>query len=307
MQDREFPIFGRKVFFVNPPLGFDNSIVKKLRDLEYEVYIIQDYLYTKSILREHEESLCFINIDSGLKVNEWFNFIKSFKLDEKLKSVFLGVMSGYSGTGERGKFLMNLQLPGGFINTNVGVEQLFEQIKGILDINGAKGRRQYIRLRCDNISGINGYMIVDNNLFSLDIENISSVGFACSYNKKEMHNFGKNSVHNEVSIGILKKSIVCPSVVFDTRIVNDKGFSVMLFKADVPKSTRAVIKDFIFSVLEDEFVNASKLAIPDYTDYSVDIKLDDTPDYVYNADISIEYDKNEDLGGFDELEDLDEI
>lgn len=307
MQDREFPIFGRKVFFVNPPLGFDNSIVKRLREQEYEVYTIQDYLYAKSILREYENSLCFINIDNGLKINEWYNFIKSFQLEEKLRSVFIGVMSGYAGTGERGKFLMNLQLPGGFINTNAGTEQLYEQIEGILSINGAKGRRQYIRLRCDNNPDINGYMVVGNNLFSMNIENISSVGFACSYNKKEMQHFQKNSVHNEISIGILKKSIVCPSVVFDTRLVNDRGFSVMLFKADVPKSSRTLIRDFIFSVLEHEFVNVSKLAMPDYTDYSVDIKLDDTPDYVYTADISIEYDKNEDLGGFDELEDLDEI
>ena len=279
MQDREFPIFGRKVFFVNPPLGFDVSVIKKLREEEYEVYTIADYKYVKSILRKNENALCFINIDNGLKVNEWYNFIKSFKLEDDLKSIFIGVMSGYAGTGERGKFLINLQLPGGFINTHIDSEKLYEQIEGILRINGAKGRRQYLRLRCNDIPGVNGYIVVGNNLFSMDIENISSVGFACSYNQKEVASFEKNSVHNEISLTILRKSIICPSVVYDTKIVDGRGFSVMLFKKDVPKSARNVIKSFIFSVLEEEFVNAARLAMPDYTDYSVEIKIDNLTEY----------------------------
>ena len=41
MEYRENPIFGRKVFFLNPTLSIQNVFVRKLQDLEYEVYTIE--------------------------------------------------------------------------------------------------------------------------------------------------------------------------------------------------------------------------------------------------------------------------
>lgn len=319
MENRENSIFGRKIFFINPPMGFDVSVIKKLRDNEFEAYEIKNVKYIKSILRKNENALCFINIDSNLSVNEWYNFIKSFKVDETLKSIFIGVMSGYANTGERGKFLMNLQLPGGFVQLNQPSDKLIEQLSGILLINGAKGRRQYIRLGCKERNDINGYMTVGSNLFAFKIENVSVVGFACTYNKREMGIFQKNTVHKGISITLGKKSIVCPSVVFDTRLMNDQGFSVMLFTNECPNQNRQVIKNYIFSVLDEEFLNIEKLAMPDYTDYTVKITIDgETPEYEIPpeepvkkiGDVAIPKpdDKKEDeeLNDLDEVEELDD-
>ena len=44
---------------------------------------------------------------------------------------------------------MNLKLPGGCVLLNQKVEQIYETLEGILKINGAKGRRKYVRLDCD--------------------------------------------------------------------------------------------------------------------------------------------------------------
>ena len=301
-------------------MGFNVSVIKKLRENEFEVYEIKDYKYVKSILRANENALCFINIDGLLSIQEWYNFIKSFKCDDTLKSIFIGVMSGYASTGERGKFLINLMLAGGFISLDQDSDKLVEQLTGILEINGAKGRRQYIRLNCANRNDINGYMAIGSNLFSFKIENVSVVGFACTYNKREMGNFEKNTIRNDISITIGRKSIVCPAVVYDTRLMNDQGFSVLLFTKGSPASNRTIIQNYIFSILDTQFENVEKLAMPDYTDYTQEVKEEgDLPEYelppekpiekIGDVDIPKPADKtdDEDVDDLDEIEDMEEI
>lgn len=316
MEFRENPMFGRKVFFVNPPMGFDVAVIKKLRESEFEVYEIKNIKYIKSVLRKYENALCFINIDGLLSVNEWYNFVKSFKIDDTLKSIFIGVMSGFASTGERGKFLINLSLPGGFTNLSQPPEKLVEHFKGILQINGAKGCRQYVRLNCAERDDINGYMALGNNLFSFKVLDISVVGFACSYNKKEMHVFPKNSIHKDISLTIGRKSFVSPVVAFDTQLKNDQGFTVMLFTKEFPSSDRAIIQNYIFKVLDEQFEQTYKLAMPDYTDYTVDIDIpNDTPEYSVPPEKPIpkvgetegEKDADADVGSLDDVEDMEEI
>lgn len=313
VENRENPIFGRKVFFVNPPMGFDVSVIKKLREMEYEVYVIPDYKYVKSIMRSNENALCFINIDGMLSVKEWYNFIKSFKLEEKLSSIFIGVVSGYASTGERGKFLINLQLQGGFIQTSQAPEDIVKQFSGILSINGAKGRRQYIRLHTKERKDIHGYMAVGTNLFSFNVENISVVGFACTYNIKEIGNFEKNTVLKDLSLTIVKKSILCPCFVFETRVVDGMGFSILLFTKEFPTANKPVIQNYIFNVLDEDFRNIIKLSMPDYTDYTVDIKLDNLEEFEVSEDApppkigDVEIPKPDDKKDDADAEDIEEV
>ena len=56
-QRTENPFFGRKVYFLNPPLSLSNQIISNLRALEYEVYSIPNYQDAKSILRENQNAI----------------------------------------------------------------------------------------------------------------------------------------------------------------------------------------------------------------------------------------------------------
>ena len=112
MENRENPIFGRKVFFLNPTLSIQNVFVRKLQDLEYEVYTIEHYYDAKPVLSEYEDSICFINIDDQLTYKQWFNFIKSFEKDSSLETVFLGVISEKIRPHEKEEFLLKTKLAG---------------------------------------------------------------------------------------------------------------------------------------------------------------------------------------------------
>jgi len=266
----ENPIIGRKVFFVNPPLYVENYLHLELKQHEYEVYIISDYKYTKNALKQFPDALCFIFIDDELSYDEWFNFIQSFQKDEKLKTIFVGLMSAIIPNPIRERFMMNLSLPGGFIMLNeTKGSALIEKIVGILELNGAKGRRKYLRLDCDDTVSINGYFANKSQLLQVSIANISSVGFTCYYPKSYGASLAKNMLVPSFSITLGRRSIVTPSVVFDIKPVDENRlFAVMLFLKQVGVDDRKVIKNYIFEQLTQRFENFIYSFPPDIEDYS---------------------------------------
>ena len=267
----ENPIVGRKVFFVNPPLYVENYLHLELKQHEYEVYIISDFRYTKAALRHFPDALCFIFIDDEMTYDEWFNFIQSFQKEEVLKTIFVGLMSAIIPKAQYERFLMNLSLPGGFILlTEFKGSALIEKIVGILDLNGAKGRRKYLRWDCSSEdTPINGYFANGSQLLQVSIVNISSVGFVCYYPASYGDVLKKNTLIASFSITLGRRSIVTPSVVFDTKLVNaSKYVSIMLFSKHVGQDDRKVIKNYVFDQLQDRFEKLVFASQPDVEDYS---------------------------------------
>lgn len=271
---RENPLLGRKIFFVNPHIIFENYVVTDLRNNEYEVYVIDDYHDAKSILSEYKDALVFFYIDNGLTYDEWFNYIKSMQLDEKLKSIFVGVVSIKATSLDQQRFVMDLQLPGGFIRfSRDRLDITLKNIKDILDLNGAKGCRKYIRLDSKSLDKVNGYLAFKDKLYTFTVDNISSVGFACFYPEDMLEIFTKNIVHPSVSLTLGRRTIIASSVVFDTKIVNGTGFSVLLFTKDVDRDTRNEIRAFIFDVLDEKLKKSLSVIVSDDTDYTQAVTL----------------------------------
>jgi len=274
VENRENPLFGRKIIFVNPPIVIENSIFSQLREEEYEVYIIKDYHFLKPVLRENKDALVFLYIDDQLTYDQWFNYIKSYEVDEGLNTIFFGVLSSKATFEEQQRYIMDLKLPGGFLMLNERAESLFKKLKAILDLNGAKGRRQYIRLDCKTLDSVNGYFTCKDKLYSFSVDNISSVGFACVYPIEMAVLLQKNTLQPTICLSVGRKNIVAPSVVFDTRLLNGKGFSVFLFTKDVPRETKVSIRNFIFQVMDENFNSSVSNSIQDMTDYSEKIKVE---------------------------------
>lgn len=281
MESRENPIFGRKVYFLNPPLSVENQIIEALKELEYEVFIIKDYKYAKPVLRENKNAICFVYLDEVLTLKAWFNFLKSFSKDESLKTIFLGITSMKTSV-DINNFIVNLQLPGGYVPINTVGDIALKKFIGILDLNGAKGRRQYIRLDCKGLKSVTGYITFGNKLFPINVENISSVGLACTYEFAAAAAFTKNSIINNVALSLGRWSVVVACVVFDVKKINSKDVAVLLFMKETPKEIRKSIRHFIFEILTDREKELMNSSIQDLTDYNISIKEEenDIPDYI---------------------------
>ena len=265
----ENPIIGRKIFFVNPPLYVENYLQPELKQHEYEAYIIKDYKYTKNALRMFPDALCFIFIDDEMSYDGWFNYILSFQQDEKLKTIFVGLMSAMIPQPKRERFMMNLSLPGGFIMLNeVKGAELIKNVIGILELNGAKGKRKYLRLDCDESISINGYFATQTQLLQVSIANISSVGFTCIFPKSYGAVLAKKMIIPSFSITLGRRSIATPSIVFDVKSFdNNNYFAMLLFLKSVGADDRKVIKNFIFEQMEKRLDNLIYANPPDIDDY----------------------------------------
>ena len=294
MESRENPLFGRKIFFVSPSFVIEKFLFENLRKNEYEVYIINDYRKAKNILSIYTDSLCFINIDSEeLSYSEWFNYMKSFSLIESLKGTYLGVMTESASWEDKDKFLMNIRLPGGF-NQVAKTEQFLNNFIAILDLNGAKGRRKYIRLDTRGAEDVSGYMTYQGKLFTINIKDISSAGFAITYKQDIISLFQKNTLIRNLCISVGRKSMVCSCIVFNTQPNTDgTAMSVLMLTNENPESTKTYIRDYIFSKYDRAMSSVINDVDKDSTSYSL-------PDE-YSKIIAVR-DRN-----YDELEPLIEV
>lgn len=274
MEYRENPMFGRQVFFLNPPLSVENSIIPVLKNNDYEVYVIRECNCAKPILRAHENAICFIFIDDELSLDAWYNFIKSFEYDPALKSIFLGVISIKAKPKDQERFLLNLKLPGGFVMLEKNMEAVVENIQGILELNGAKGVRKCIRLELLDNKDVNGYFTNGTTLYSFRLVNISELGFAAQVPIKMAPIFAKGRVISNVSITMKRFSFVCTIVVFKTSIVNDSCLVVAMLHPETSSAVKKKIHDFIYDTLEIRHRIVLENIARDMTDYNIRQRVD---------------------------------
>jgi len=276
MEYRENPMFGRRVFFLNPPLSVENIVIPSLRDEDYEVYIIREYNCAKPVLRSNENAICFIFIDDELSMDAWYNFIKSFEDDESLKTIFLGVLSIKAKAKEQEKFLMDLKLPGGFVMLEKRMEKITETLEGILKINGAKGVRKCIRLDLKDNNDVNGYFTNQSTLYSLKLVDISALGFAALVPARMSNLFQKGLVIPNISITMKRYSFVCSIVVYNSKIVNDNCLVVMMMVPETSYVIKRKIHDFIYATLDERHKQFMSNIVKDFTDYNIRPKKEES-------------------------------
>ena len=246
MESRENPLFGRKIFFVNPTFNIEKYLIDYLRKNEYEVYILKDYRKAKKILSVYPDSMCFIDIDAELSYSEWYNYMKSFSVIPELQGIYLGIVTQSAGWEDKDKFLMNIRLPGGFTQI-IKKEKTLENFAAILDLNGAKGRRKYLRLDTRTERDVSGYLTSQGKLYTINIKDISSVGFAIIYKQELMPLFQKNTLIRNLCLSAGRKSMVCSCIVFNTQVNPDgSAMSVLMLTNENPDSTKIYIRDYIF-------------------------------------------------------------
>lgn len=268
MENRENPLLGRKVFFLNPPLSIENYVIDSLKNEEYEVYKITDLTYAKPLLRHFENAICFIFIDDVLTIDGWFNFIKSFEKDESLKSIFLGVLTVKLKPKEQERFLLNLKLPGGFVMLDKKIEETKKQLEGILSINGAKGVRKCIRLDLKDRKDVNGYLTIGDQLFSFRLIDMSIMGFAAVLPLRLSKYIKKDTFIHNVSITMGRFSFVSAITVYAVKENNGKLLLIALFVDGTSRDIIKKIHNFVYNSLDNNMKDLIDNLPPDYTDYN---------------------------------------
>lgn len=271
-EEHRNPIFGRKIFFLNPAQIIESVVLPKLQELEYEIYIIKDHHYAKPIMLHYPDAILYINIDQQLSLDQWYNFIKSFKNSAVLSTIIVGIVSERSDKSVRNKFLLNAELPGGFISANSPTMDLVERLKGVFEINGAKGRRQYVRALCGGSDAAILRMNVGLKLFNVQVLDISAVGISCIC--RERLPVKAHTVIHDASIFIGQQRITCDLILFATKKGSGGDTLILLFAQSTPDEIRESVRAFVCRTLQRQLGRMAERCRPDATDYSLSQSAD---------------------------------
>ena len=262
--------FGRKVFFLNTTYEFQQTVVPALFNKEYEVYTISDYRRAKAVLKNFPDSICFIDVDDALTPNGWFNFMESFENDEMLSTIFLGIISSTLGYAQKMHFLMQSVVPAGFIGLNQPHDDLIEQIRNILDLNGAKGRRRFVRADCLDDTRIGIFFDFGEKRFTARVKDISSAGLSCIVSLRYQEFFKINMLIREFSLIIDNETYKCSAAVLKAFVTGDDKLTVVIvFTQAISFNVRKSIREYLQSFLQGRITKIAHDTIPDQKDYTL--------------------------------------
>lgn len=241
---------GKKVFFLYPPSVIKDELISRLRDKEFEIYMFSDMNKINRIIRLHPDSICFVNIDTGMEEPKWEEWIRATIADPALAELKLGIVTYNSDEQLQKKYLMDIGLQCGFIKLKLGLEESTRILIATLQANEAKGRRKYVRATCsqDSISSVNirtGAIETSGKIFD-----ISVVGFSCILNPDP--GFMKNSLISDIQLKLRASLVRASAIVFGSRVVEDQTMYVMIFSKKMDDHANDKIRAFIQNSLQTE-------------------------------------------------------
>lgn len=260
--------FGRKVFFIMPSFDFRSLVIPALYEQEFEVYIFDSYTKAKDILRNYPDSICFINTDEGMTPGEWYFYVKSFEEDPMLATIFLGIICTRMTKAQKEQFVMDTTIPAGILEARLSHEELIENIIKILEINGAKGRRRYVRAKCSDDYASFATFLINGSDVQVNINDISSAGISCTTQAVYADFFKTNMLIRNFSITLRNKKVTCIGVVLMTNVQGDKLNFVIVFTPNIAFTTRSFIREYVHHELQNQ-IDVKILEVKtDTTDYA---------------------------------------
>lgn len=238
---------GKKIFFLYPQSVIQQELISFLLKNEYEVYFLTDHQKAINIFKKFANSICFINIDDGLKEVEWEKYINNLKSDEITKGVRIGILSYNNDPGLMQKYLMDLGVECGFIQLKLGVKQSTDIILKVLEANEAKGRRKFVRASCNDDPRVVMNFVHKESNYEGRIIDISSVGIACEFpttlpikNKTVLPNIQLN----------LRGSLVQANAIILSRRYDSEKILVMVFNPRLKEFELEKVHNFIHKTLQ---------------------------------------------------------
>lgn len=251
---------GRKVFFLYPPSVIRDELINRLLDQEYEVYMLKEVTRAEKLLRLYPDSICYVNIDTGLDEPKWEAWIRALMADPATSTVGIGIVSYNTDEGLQKKYLMDIGIPCGFVKLKLGIEESTKILLATLNATEAKGRRKYVRASCshDALSTVN--LREGPVTASGKIMDISAVGFSCILDPDP--DFPKNAILHDIQLKLRATLLRTQAVVFGTRMDDDRKIYVLLFSMRMDDIAREKIRAYIQTALQSE-IEAEADEIPD--------------------------------------------
>lgn len=241
---------GKKVFFIYPHSVIQNELIQDLIDREYEVYFVNDHSKVSSICEYYTSPILFINIDEALEEPAWEKLIRNILETEGTSHARIGIVTYNENAQLAQKYLMDIMVPCGFIKLKLGLNDSTDIIIKTLEANEVKGKRKYVRARCNPVEATLNASI-SGGLVSGHIVDISSVGMAVQFD--DGTELVKNTYLRDIQLKLRGILLRVSAVVIGHRdSEEDKTLYVLLFDQYVNEQIKSKLRSYINRTLQHE-------------------------------------------------------
>jgi hypothetical protein len=241
------PTDGKKIFFLYPQSVIQQELISFLLKNEYEVYFLNDHLKAIKVFKQFPNSICFINIDDGLKETEWEKYIMDLRANSAISGIQIGILSYNNDPNLMKKYLMDIGVECGFIQLKLGVKQSTDIILKVLEANEAKGRRKFVRANCENETMVIMNFSYRENSYKGQILDISSVGIAGKFSGPVP--LDNKTVISNIQLN-LKGSLVQADGIILSRRFDSANILVILFNPRLEELNLEKVHNFIHRTLQ---------------------------------------------------------
>lgn len=243
------PTYGKPTFFLHPPDPIRQDVFPTLIENEVEFYTLNDHQMLRPLLRRYPCSIVFVNIDADIRGNEWLSFIKSIAVDDDMAHVLFGIVTHDAAAAVEREFSSEVTVSCGFIRLSRGLNQSSRAIMAQLHTHGAKGRRRYLRAKCEDVRQTGFSVKHRGEIRSGSIIDISSVGMAVRFDSPVR--MEPNTRLRDVQLN-LKGTITHISGIYRGVHRESKDLYVVLFDTHVDPASRRRIRSFVHNVLNEK-------------------------------------------------------
>ena len=257
MENNESPmdITGKKIFFLFPTVVVENKIISELIQQEYEVYVAKNKDTIRRVLREHKNSIVFVDINEQLKEAEWEAWITAVKNAPDTKTTAIGIVTANDDEKIKRKYLLTIKVCG-YTVLKFDLDKAIVHIIEILQSLDAKGRRKFIRATTTKDTNVTLNLSYNGAFVNGHIKDISVVGISCTIDGDP--EIPKNTLFKDIQVKLQSSIIKVEAIVFGSRMEGYEKVYVMLFTPRIDPEVRTKIRKYIQHNLQSKMENELK-------------------------------------------------
>ena len=229
---------GKKIFLLRPHSVIRDEMLDLLIMAGFETYTVLDEKKAQKLLTKFPDSIMFVNIDEGLKENEWEKYILGIQMDPRTKESRLGIMSYNQDKQLMQKYLMKMSVPCGYIQLKLGLQESTKIILSALEANEARGRRKCIRATCEDDLSATVNIKLDSKVIRGKILDISSSGIAARFERSL--ELPKNSLIRNVQLKLRSGFVMTDMLLMGQRHDDSLAYILLFGSVLSPESTLAI-------------------------------------------------------------------
>ncbi len=231
----------RRIFFLYPHQETETRIIKDIITNEYEAFLINDHAAARKLLTELNKSLLFVNVDQPLRHSNWDEYIKEIDQINSIQNVMVGAIAKETEKIDPYKSLSSV-----CVSLENGIELCSKSILELLEKHNARGKRKYIRAKCEEMHRASFSIKIGDAIHVGIIHDISTFAMACSF--QENIEIKADTCFNDLQIRLDGKVFKISGKAISSR--NENNICIIMFKYENHPAVKEHIQMFIYNALQ---------------------------------------------------------